>query len=55
MRVVLEIIRVSPPEGRATTDDGPAVPFSGWIDLLRVLVEALEGPPPPADGQPPDA
>jgi hypothetical protein len=32
-----------PVKGEARVSTGEAVPFQGWLDLLRVLSELLEG------------
>lgn len=37
-----------PPAGRVVTAEGePAQPFVGWLQLLAILADALQLPPPP--------
>jgi len=39
--------------GQVSTADGPAVPFSGWLELLRLLEDGV-GPPPVTQGMHPE-
>lgn len=42
MRIEISVDTFDPPEGTLVADDGEAIPFAGWLDLLRVLSELLE-------------
>ena len=51
--ITLRIDEREPPSGEVMTDAAAGAAFSGWLDLLRVLSEALMTPEhPPADGPP---
>ena len=40
-----------PPTGRIVPGEGePAQPFVGWLQLLTILADALQRPPPPRTG-----
>ncbi len=45
VHIRLRIDEREPPVGEVLTEHGESAPFSGWLDLLRVLSEALEDPP----------
>lgn len=36
-----------PPRGQLWSDGAAPRPFTGWLDLLRLLSELLAGPSPP--------
>jgi hypothetical protein len=42
VRIEISVDTFDPPEGTLVADDGEAIPFEGWLDLLRVLSELLE-------------
>ena len=42
MLIRLRISEREPPIGEMVAEDGEPAPFSGWLDLLRVLSEALD-------------
>jgi hypothetical protein len=55
MRVMLDLVRSGDGrlEGTAATDAGPAHPFSGTLELLRVLEDLQPAlPRPPSDTLP---
>jgi hypothetical protein len=51
-RVVSVVVHIwtettHPPTGRVVSVEGePAQPFAGWLELLSILADALEPPPP---------
>lgn len=49
----LRVDERQPPTGEVTTDDNVGTLFRGWLDLLRVLAEALSPDRPSGDGPPP--
>lgn len=42
VRIEISVDTFDPPEGTLVADDGEAISFAGWLDLLRVLSELLE-------------
>lgn len=52
VRVVIVVVHIwmestHPPTGRVVSVEGePAQPFAGWLQLLTILTNALEPPPP---------
>jgi hypothetical protein len=45
VRIEISVDTFDPPEGVLVADDGEAIRFAGWLDLLRVLSELLEPKP----------
>ncbi len=41
MNIRLRIERSEPPCGDVSAEDGTAIPFSGWLELLRILSDLL--------------
>ncbi len=50
--ITLRIDETQPPSGEVTTEGNAGTVFRGWLDLLRVLSEALEAPERPSAGGP---
>ncbi len=46
--ITLRVDESQPPSGEVTTEDNAGTVFRGWLDLLRVLSEALEVPERPS-------
>jgi hypothetical protein len=47
MRIEIELAPGPPPSGVVAVEHGPARPFTGWLELLRLLGDAVEAQPPP--------
>ncbi len=41
MRIDVQVDERAPPVGFVRVDEGPPVPFVGWLGLLRILSEAM--------------
>lgn len=52
VEVHIRIATTQPPAGHVVTEDGPAQPFVGWLQLLSILADALQ-PAPAAPLTPP--
>ncbi len=48
----LRIDERQPPTGKVTTEDNVGTRFTGWLDLLRVLSDALNAPDRPSGAGP---
>lgn len=46
MRIELRVEDGDPPEGEVWSEGHPAQPFSGWLDLLRILADLVQLPAP---------
>jgi hypothetical protein len=42
MRIEIELDGFRPPSGEVSSGGGPAVAFSGWLGLLRILEQMTE-------------
>lgn len=49
MRIEIELEELKPPCGEVRGDSGPAVAFSGWLGLLRILERMIESRQPAAE------
>jgi hypothetical protein len=53
LRLVLELERAGDPiTGRLRRVRGPAVPFTGWLELISAVEAAREDPPDPPPDRP---
>lgn len=43
MQIEISVEELDPPKGSVVADGGEAIVFAGWMDLLRVLSQLLEG------------
>ncbi len=50
--ISLRIDSTQPPSGELKIHDHAGTAFNGWLDLLRVLSEAMKPPEGPFDGAP---
>ncbi len=49
--ITLRIDETQPPSGEVTSEDNFGTVFRGWLDLLRVLSDALKAPERPSAGE----
>ncbi len=55
MEIEISVASTQPPQGEVAVEGGHRQPFVGWLQLLRLLVEAVAPPGGPARPTPPPA
>jgi len=55
VEIGISVASTQPPQGDVTVEGGHPQCFVGWLQLLRLLVEAVDPPAEPTSSSPPQA